>query len=115
MDDVKVEQHTEGGQAFLDAVGWICPASDLDRFNETLATIENALAAANARADAAEAGLRAGPTMDAYLAVCRAHHWHRAQMRAAGIEPMKIEADYAHYPPDDFKFPSRAILNIICK
>lgn len=44
------------------------------------------------------------PTMDSYLAVCRAHHWHVAQMRAHGIEPIAIPSDAKHYPPPDYDF-----------
>ena len=46
------------------------------------------------------------PTEDAYLRVCRALHWHTAQLRAHGIEPDPIAPDAPHYPPDDHVFTS---------
>lgn len=48
--------------------------------------------------------LSSRPTMDAYLAACRALHWHTAQLRANGIEPDPIEPDAPHYPPDGHVF-----------
>lgn len=42
------------------------------------------------------------PTEDAYLSACRANHWRTAQLRAHGIEPIRMPADASHYPPDDF-------------
>ena len=42
------------------------------------------------------------PTEDAYMAACRAGHWRTAQLRAHGIEPIRLPMDAAQYPPDDF-------------
>jgi len=47
-----------------------------------------------------------GPTQDAYMAACRALHWHTAQLRAHGIEPDAITPDAPHHPPEDHVFDS---------
>jgi len=43
-------------------------------------------------------------TDEAYLRVCRAHNWHRAQLRAHGIEPFQLSPDSPHDPPVSFDF-----------
>lgn len=47
------------------------------------------------------------PTEDAYLRACRALHWHTAQLRANGIEPLPIPEDAPQYPPDDYPFKEK--------
>lgn len=42
------------------------------------------------------------PTNDAYLAACRALHWRTAQLKANGIEPVRLPKDASYYPPEDF-------------
>lgn len=54
------------------------------------------------RVEELEAELAARPTEDAYLATCRALHWRTAQLRAHGVEPIPLESDAPHYPPEDF-------------
>lgn len=44
------------------------------------------------------------PTVDAYMASNRALNWRTAELRAHGIEPIRLPADAAHYPPEDFNF-----------
>lgn len=44
------------------------------------------------------------PTEDAYLRACRANHWRTAQLRAHGIEPIKLTDEHPHYPPVGYDF-----------
>jgi hypothetical protein len=44
------------------------------------------------------------PTEDAYMRACRALHWRTAQLRAHGVEPIRLTDDMGHYPPEDFDF-----------
>jgi hypothetical protein len=44
------------------------------------------------------------PTVDAWSAACRALHWRTAELRHHGIEPIRLPADAAHYPPEGYDF-----------
>lgn len=46
------------------------------------------------------------PTEDSYMAACRALHWRVAELRAHGIEPIRIPMDAPHYPPEGYSFPA---------
>ncbi len=43
-------------------------------------------------------------TDDAYLRTCRALNWRTAQLRANGIEPLKLTDEHPHEPPVGFDF-----------
>lgn len=43
-------------------------------------------------------------TDDAYLRACRALNWRTAQLRAHGIEPLKLNDSHGHEPPLCFDF-----------
>lgn len=46
------------------------------------------------------------PTVDAYMAACRANRWRTAELRAHGIEPLdltKLRVP-ANFPPENFDF-----------
>lgn len=43
-------------------------------------------------------------TDEAYLRTCRALNWRNAQLRAHGIEPLKLTDEHGHEPPLGFDF-----------
>lgn len=43
-------------------------------------------------------------TDEAYLRTCRALNWRTAQLRANGIEPLKLTEEHAHAPPIGYDF-----------
>lgn len=43
-------------------------------------------------------------TESAYLRTCRALNWRTAQLRANGIEPLKLTDEHPHDPPVGFDF-----------
>lgn len=49
------------------------------------------------------------PTQAAYDAACRALHWRTAELRANGIEPMKLTDDMGQYPPEDYHLVNRRV------
>lgn len=57
------------------------------------------------RADLKE--LAGRPTMDSYLATCRALHWRHGQLRANGIEPITLTAEDTYEPPVGTDFLAR--------
>ena len=68
---------------------------------QTVATIDGNL---DLVAVAEELDKRIAPTEDAYVNACRALHWRTAQLRAHGIEPIRLAHDAEHNPPEDFDF-----------
>lgn len=44
------------------------------------------------------------PTEEAYLRACRANHWRTAQLRANGIEPLRLTDEHPHEPPVGYDF-----------
>lgn len=58
------------------------------------------------KAEDAVAELKQRPTEDAYLRACMALHWRTAQLRVNGIEPVRIEEGFSHYPDDGAIAPS---------
>lgn len=44
------------------------------------------------------------PTDDAWIRACRAINWRTAELRAHGIEPIRIPRDAPQYPPDWYPF-----------
>ena len=49
------------------------------------------------------------PTEDAYLRTCRALNWRTAQLRANGIEPLKLTDEHPHEPPIGFDFNTPSV------
>lgn len=43
-------------------------------------------------------------TESAYLLACRALNWRTAQLRANGIEPLKLNDSHPHEPPIGYDF-----------
>lgn len=44
------------------------------------------------------------PTEDAYMRVCRALRWRTAELKANGIEPVALNDDSPHDPPEGYDF-----------
>lgn len=44
----------------------------------------------------------------AYLTACRALNWRNAQLRAHGIEPLKLTEEHGHEPPIGYDFSAEA-------
>lgn len=55
-------------------------------------------------------------TESAYLRTCRALNWRTAQLRANGIEPLKLTDEHPHEPPVGFDFgvePAEVYLRLV--